>query len=260
MSERRRPISGKDEDEKEEDEGDDSGRQQGYRGSAPRPLAKSEPEGEILDATPDDLRALGSAAVQARNRLVGMIVAAALVIRFVVPAAQLTLPGVPLLPLVLLVAAVGLGLYARLSFFRAPEGIGPAIVRLDPEDAIGAGRFLAITLVLQPPAALEIDRLTVRLVARKAADGGPRGEVIHSVNGTLAAGHSIDAGRAVRLRTTLFVPEDAPPTSRQRGIFWRVEISLDDPAVFARQVPIRVLPLAKRLRDRAERLRRAGRA
>jgi hypothetical protein len=258
MSQRRRPISVEDEDD-EADDGGESEVQLGYRGSVARPLAKSEPEGEILDATPEDLRALGSAAVQARNRLVGMLVAAALVIHFVVPGVQLNLPGVPVLPLVITAAAVGLALYARASF-RAPEGIGPAIVRLEPEDAIGAGRFLAITLVLQPPGGLEIDRLTVRLVARKTAGGGPPGEVIHSVSGTLAAEQSIEPGRAVRLQTTLFVPEDAPPTSSRRGISWRVEISLDDPAVFTRQVPIRVLPLAKRLRERAERLRSAGRA
>lgn len=254
MSRRRRGRSIADDDD---DETPDSGPGQGYRAAPERPLAAPPPEGELLEATPADRRALDGQRAQARNRLVGMGVGAAILLRIALPLGQSLFPGFTLLPVLLVLAAVVLIGYALWAYL-VPRGIGPAIVRVEPTDEIRAGRFLTITLLLQPPNELELDLVKVQLVARKASDRGQEPEVIHFSEGILAARLTIEANQAVRLQTTLLVSEDAPLTSRKRGIAWRVEVSFGAPSVYSHRVPIRVLPLEKRLQERAERRRRAA--
>jgi hypothetical protein len=236
------------------DDAEDTDSPRGYRHAAPEPLAAIPPEGEILEPTPGDLRALANLRAEARNRWIGMSVGAALMSRFVAPVAENLVPGFGLVIYALVFALIGYALWTRI----VPRGLGPSIVRVEPADEIVAGRFLAITLLIQPRHDLELDRVTVRLVARRSSSGDrDRGEIIASSDGVLAAGHTIEAEQVARLQTTLLVPEDAPPTSRKRGITWRVEVSFGEPPVFTHRETIRVLPLPERLRARAERRRRA---
>jgi hypothetical protein len=226
----------------------------GYREAPERPLAELPPEGELLEPTAEDQRALDSERAQARNRLIGICVAAWILRRIAVLAERAIFPDSTLLPFMILLSAIVMVGYAFWSRFN-PRGIGPAIVRVEPEGEIGAGRLLTITVLLQPRQELELDPLKVQLVARRSGDGRQRPETIHVTEGIIADRQTIEGGQAVRLQTTLLVPEEAPPTSRKRGITWRVEVSIGAPAVFSHRVPIRVLPLDKRRRARAERMK-----
>jgi hypothetical protein len=129
------------------------------------------------------------------------------------------------------------------------------IGRVEPGGEIAAGHSLTITVLLQPRQDLELDPLQVRLVARRGREGRLPPDVTSFAAGILASKQTIEAGQAARLQTTLLVPEEAPPTSQKRGVTWRVEVSIGEPAVFTHGVPIRVLPLEKRLRERAERMK-----
>lgn len=249
----RRRLRERSEEDEEDEEDADSEPPPGYRHARARRPEAIRPEGEVLDATPEERRALAAIGVQARNRIIGMFVGAALLSRFAAPTVDSVFPGFGLL---MVLGAMGLAGYALWSR-RAPPGIGPTIVRVAPRGAIGAGQFLTITLLIHPRHQIDLDRVEVRLVARRRSPGGSgEGEIVASSKGVLAVGLTIEGDHAARLQTTLLVPEDAPPTSQKRGISWRVEVSFGELPVAPHRATIRVLPLEKRLRDRAERRKR----
>ena len=252
MNQRRHGKSVADDDEDEETP--DSGSVQGYRVAPESPSAKPPPEGELLDPTPRDQGALLDKRAQERNRFIGMIIGFGILVRSAVALANMHPPQPPLLIGLLLLLAIALAVYMLWSFL-VPRGPGPMIVRVEPQGEIAAGHSLTITVLLQPRQDLELDPLQVRLVAQTAVDGRKRPETTSFAAGILASKQTIEAGQAVRLQTTLLLPEEAPPTSQKRGVTWRVEVSLGEPAVFTHGVPIRVLPLEKRLRERAERMK-----
>lgn len=253
MNQRRHEKSVADEDE----ETPNSGSIQGYRVAPEGPSAKPPPEGELLEPTPRDLGALLNKRAQERNRFIGMIIGVGILVRSAVALADMHPPQSPLLIGLLVLLAIALAVY-MLWTFLIPRGPGPMIVRVEPRGEIGAGHSLTLTVLLQPRQDLELDPLQVRLVARRAAEGRQRPEITSFATGILASKQTIEAGQAVRLQTTLLVPEEAPPTSQKRGVTWRVEVSIGEPAVFTHGVPIRVLPLEKRLRERAERMKARG--
>jgi hypothetical protein len=84
MSQRRRGESVEDAD----DEAPDSGSTLGYRGAPERPSAEPPPEGELLEPTPRDQRALLDKRAQERNRLIGMIVGVGILVRIAIALAD----------------------------------------------------------------------------------------------------------------------------------------------------------------------------
>jgi SpoOM protein len=253
MKQRRQGKSVADED----DETPDSGSVQGYRVAPEGPSIKPPPEGELLEPTPSEQGALLAKRAQERNRFIGMIIGVGILVRSAVALADMHPPQSPLLIGLLVLVATALAVYTLWSFL-IPRGPGPMIVRVEPRGEIAAGHSLAVTVLIQPRQDLELDSLQVRLVARRAVDGRKRPETTTFAAGVLASKQTIEAGQAVRLQTTLLVPQEAPPTSQKRGVTWRVEVSIGEPAVFTHGVPIRVLPLEKRLRERAERMKARG--
>ena len=219
-------------------------RDPGYREAIERPLAPAAPTGALLAPSAADEAALDRLRASERNRAYGMGIGAMILFRWVAP----LLAGVPYLPGVVMLGAVVLLLYAIASF-SSPRGIGPAVVLLSPEREVVAGHHLDVAVIVRPRARLELDPLIVRLVARRP-DGG--GEQVYESRHVLAERQVVEANRAVRLETSFPIPEDAPVTSPELPIRWRVEVAIGAPPIFRRSVVLRVRPATRRRRSDGE--------
>jgi hypothetical protein len=216
-------------------------RQAGYREplSPPGAVAEpTEPAGEILAPTADDLERLARLAGHERNRRIGLVVGVGILLRL----AQWA-PG--WIPAVLVAGAAALGLYALLTW--GPRGFGPAFLRFDPGGEVTAGFRLTVNVVLRPHVARVLDPLVVRLYART---GGERGEVVYESLRYLAERRPIGAGRAVRLATSIRIPEDVPVSTSGDRVRWRVEVTAGEPAFLSMSRAIQVRPSTRRPRRR----------
>jgi hypothetical protein len=212
----------------------------GYRDAPERPLAVA-PTGALLSPTTADVEALDRVRSRERSSAAGMVIGALILVRWVAP----FLSGALLI--LDLVAAAGLFLYA-LASFASPRGIGPFVIRLAPDGEIVAGFRFGVAIALRPKSRLDLDPLLVRLVARKSENG--RESVVYESEHLLAERQVIRADQAARIETSFLLPEDAPPTSANPRVRWRVELSIGRPAVFERSIAVRVRAPKKRRRPK----------
>jgi hypothetical protein len=201
--------------------------------------------GEILDATPGDEAALERLRGRERSSAYGMLVVAAVLIKWVAPFAA----GVPLLWGAIVLGGVALFLYGLARRFL-PGGLGPVIIRLSPQGEVVTGLDLGVAVAMRPGDAIKLDPLAVRLVAYRSENG--REEVAYESRHVLAEGRTVGAGQAVRIETFFAVPEDAPATSSSPRVRWRLELSIGAPPFYRQSVPVRVRASTRRRRARAK--------
>lgn len=215
-------------------------RKPGYRNAPERPLAPQTPAGELLAPSAEDRAALDRLRARERASVYGIAVLAAMLIRSAGP--LLTDPlyyaGAVLVGVILILYAI----YRRLN----PRGFGHLIIRLSPTGEVAAGLRLGVALIVRPHAALALDPLLVRLVARQgdAADAKVVYETVHR----LAERQQIGADEAARIETSIQIPEDVPPTSSTPRVRWRVEVSVGEPRRMLGSAAVRVRASTRRRR------------
>lgn len=211
--------------------------QTAYRVPADRPPAPEEPFGEPLRPTPEDERSLGRSRTHERNRLVGMIIAALVLLRCgaAVAGGTRAVIGMSAGGIVLL-------LYAAWSWAH-PRIAVHSVIRIDPQSdpelGVSLGEKYSLNVVLQPTEALSLSPLRVRVIAERGRESR---RVAYATEHILASGQEIGPGQAARYAVDLELPEGAPCTSRKRAVEWRIEVSVGAPQTFARVEPIVVRP------------------
>jgi hypothetical protein len=207
--------------------------------SADRVALPAEPTGEVA-VSASDVAALDRLRNLERTGALGLFAVAGIALRGAQWADEAhRAPAV--LPVVLFVAGVLLAAYAVWSQAN-PDGVGQAILRLDPEREIAAGRELLVTVVLRPRKRLDLDPLTVRVVARGADVGLTKGEVVHESVRSIGERRAIKGGRAVRFEVRIRIPDDVRTSAPGKPVRWRVEVTSGEPAVFTMARAIHVRP------------------
>jgi hypothetical protein len=219
-------------------------RETGYREATTRP-AEAGPTGEVLDATAGDVAALDRLRGRERSSAYGMLVVGAVLIRWVAPFAG----RVPLLQGAILLGGAALFLYGLARRFLT-RGLGPVIVRLSPQGELVAGDDLGVAVAMRPHDAITLDPLALRLVAYRSEGGGEA--VAYESRHVLAEGRTVGAGQAVRVESFFAVPEDAPASSPNPRVRWRLELAIGAPPFHRQSIPVRVRASTRRRRARAK--------
>jgi hypothetical protein len=219
-------------------------REAGYREPADRDAeepAADPAAGQLLVPTADEAAALGRLRTRERSSVVGIVVMAAILIRYVAPLGQ----GIAYLPAVAVLGGLALLGYALVRY-NAPPGIGPFLLRRSPGGDVVAGLRFRVTLLLQPWRPLPLSPLRLRFVAWRGEEGHE--EVAYETDHCLLEDGLVGAGEAVRVETTLRLPEDAPPTASDPRVRWRLEVSAGSPPRLLRTAAVKVRAGTRRRR------------